>query len=116
MSNLIDRGAVMIDYLERLGRADSYKAKYEAVVAAVDNAPAVEDEPVRHGRWKWFEEWSPSTTAHYAECDDCGWQCSECENALRDMIGGYWDNPDEKPKLNFCPGCGAKMDDGGENE
>ena len=42
MSKLIDRGAVMIDYLERLGRADSYKAKYEALAAAVDNAPAVE--------------------------------------------------------------------------
>lgn len=40
--NLIDRGRVMIDYLNNLGRQDSYKAKFEALRKAVDDAPAVE--------------------------------------------------------------------------
>lgn len=43
---LIRRGLVMIDYLTRLGAKDSYKAKYEALVAAVDNAPVVDAVPV----------------------------------------------------------------------
>lgn len=41
-SNLISRGFVMLDYLDRLGRKDSYKAKFEALCEAVDNAPAVD--------------------------------------------------------------------------
>lgn len=61
------------------------------------------------GRWVWFEEWLPSTTEHPRECLDCGWRCGECKNALEDMVGGYWDNPDEKPELNYCPNCGADM-------
>ncbi len=39
---LIRRGLVMIDYLARLGTKDTYKAKLEALCAAVDNAPAVD--------------------------------------------------------------------------
>lgn len=77
---------------------------------AVSKAPAVDAEPVLHGQWEWYEEWSQSTTDHYAECDDCGWRCSECKNALSDMVGGYWDDPNEKPKINRCPDCGTKMD------
>jgi hypothetical protein len=38
----------MIDYLENLGRNDSYKAKYEALSKAVDEAPAVDVAPVVH--------------------------------------------------------------------
>lgn len=39
---LIKRGLVMIDYLARLGTKDTYKAKFEALCAAIDNAPAVD--------------------------------------------------------------------------
>ena len=70
--------------------------------------PTIEAKPVVHGKWEWFEEWSPSTTEHPRECDDCGWRCSRCKIALEDMVGGYWDNPDEEPKLNYCPNCGVK--------
>ena len=64
------------------------------------------------GEWEWFEEWNPSTPEHPRECDDCGWRCGECKTALSDIVGGYWDDPDEKPNLNFCPNCGAKMKGG----
>lgn len=43
---LIDRSRVMTDYLENLGRNDSYKAKYEALVKAVDDGPAIDAVPV----------------------------------------------------------------------
>lgn len=62
------------------------------------------------GVWEWFEEWNPSTTEHPRECDECGWCCSECKAALADIVGGYWDNPDEKPNLHFCPNCGAECE------
>ena len=39
---LIDRGLVMFDYLARLGMKDTYKAKFETLCAAIDNAPAVD--------------------------------------------------------------------------
>lgn len=39
---LIDRGPLMFDYLQRLGTKDTYKAKYEALAAAVDNSPAID--------------------------------------------------------------------------
>ncbi len=39
---LIRRGLVMNDYIERLGTKDTYKAKFEALCAAIDNAPAVD--------------------------------------------------------------------------
>ena len=67
--------------------------------------------PVRRGRWEWFEEWSQSTPCHPSECEDCGWRCSECKTALEDIVGGYWDDIYEKPMINYCPNCGAKMDD-----
>lgn len=36
----------MLDYLHRLGTKDTYKARYEALEAAVDNAPAIEAVPL----------------------------------------------------------------------
>lgn len=43
---LIGRGLVKIDYLVRLGAKNSYKAKFEALAAALDDAPYVDAEPV----------------------------------------------------------------------
>lgn len=74
--------------------------------------PVADVAPVRHGEWEWFEEWIPCTTEHPRECEDCGWRCGNCKQSLEDMVGGYWDNPDETPKLAYCPNCGAKMDGG----
>lgn len=61
-------------------------------VADIDKIQTVEAELVTHGRREWFEEWSLSTSCHPAECEDCGWRCSECKTALEDIVGGYWDD------------------------
>ena len=82
----------------------------------IHSAPTIDAEPVRYGTWVWFENWLESTPANPRECLDCGWQCCECKNALEDMVGGYWDNPDEMPALKHCPECGTMMDGGGNNE
>lgn len=39
----------------------------------------------------------------------CGWRCSRCKTSLESVVGGYWDNPDEVPKVKFCPNCGVKI-------
>ena len=100
-NNLISRSAVK-DIAAKYGATDDFDM-------LIDQIPAVDAEPVRHGRWEWYEEWIPSTTDHCAECIDCGWRCSECKHVLEDMVGGCWYDPDEKPELNYCPNCGAKM-------
>ena len=94
--SLIDRGKVMNDYLENLGRADSYKAKYEALVKAIDNAYAVDAEPVRHATW------SKNISGEYVFC-------SACNDSS--FGGGCFAFPN-RPEITiwrYCPNCGAKM-------
>lgn len=84
---LIRRELVKIDYLARLGTKDSYKAKFEALAAALDDAPFVDAEPVRYGKWKIMGE--------------CGvTECSVCKWSIEEYVGDY----------KYCPFCGAKMD------
>lgn len=82
---------------------------YSKAIQIIRNAPTIDAAPVVHARWEWFEEWSPSTQEHFAECDEYGWRCGRCKTALEDMVGGYWDDSSKEPELNFCPNCGVKM-------
>ena len=52
------------------------------------DAPTIEAEPVKHG--KWIEKY-------------CSWYCSECGKS------GYKGYIPAKPS-DFCPNCGARMD------
>ena len=54
----------------------------------VDDVPAADVGPVRHGRWRLY---SPLTDTY--ECDKCGYQVI-----------------DESFRTNYCPNCGAKME------
>lgn len=70
------------------------KASYKAfaIINAISIAPTIEAEPVRHGKWK-----------HVAGMNS---KCSEC--------GRYFPVKefDSRPfDINFCPNCGAKMDE-----
>lgn len=104
---LIDANA-----LKEQAFADPETGEGIVCVEDIDKAPTIDPESLRpHGHWEWFEEWNPSTTEHPRECEECGWRCGRCKTALEDIVGGYWDNPDEEPKLHYCPECGAKMDD-----
>lgn len=91
---LIDRGRVMIAYLANLGMKDSYKAKCEALFKAIDEAPVVDAEPVRHGRW--IDRGDYVTTA-YGSLDLK--ICSACNAEVTLDDYDY-----------YCPNCGAKMD------
>lgn len=57
-----------------------------SVTAAINQIPAADVAPVRHGRWLKNTRFKQNP-----------WKCSEC---------GF----DPKFRFNFCPNCGVKMD------
>lgn len=60
-------------------------------VQDIDEAPTIEAEPMRHGRWIW-------------KGNDKGYFCSECgSGCLLDMDSDWF-------KSEGCPHCRAKMD------
>lgn len=67
-----------------------------AINAAIEGAPTIDAEPVRHGRWihttREDSDWGG--TFHKYTCSACNWS-----------MGG---NPTGWG--NFCPNCGVKMD------
>lgn len=92
----------MAEYIERetLKKAlcpysdDNYSQDMETILNIVDEQPAVDVEPVRHGRW-----------VKYAG----KLICSECKKypPMKDESGG-WRTYHEWP---YCPNCGTKMDE-----
>lgn len=65
---------------------------------------------VVHGQWEWFDEDTGTPITGYER--EWGWRCSRCKHELPDD----YDDPDYRPMLDYCPYCGAKMDEGTENE
>lgn len=65
----------------------------------IDEAPAVDAEPVRHGQWGFLgmDMMAGSRAFYFGTCSEC-----------RERINF------EAAHKNYCPNCGAKMD--GENE
>ena len=79
----------------RLINADTLTDKLETfmewdnagfVQKCIDEAPTIEAEPVRHGRWELADEQEPRR-----------YGCSECKRLAWDIS-------------NYCPNCGARMD------
>lgn len=66
-------------------------ANMEDYYNAIKDAPTIEAEQVRHGRWIEPEEYTGHTE----------WHCSYCGDVVC-TICGY-------PSANYCPNCGAKM-------
>lgn len=62
--------------------------------------PTIEAEPVKHGRWEWYV--SPICLS-----GDLYYRCSVCgeSDPWRMTTRGH---------ANYCPNCGAKMDEEGE--
>lgn len=68
----------------------------------LDQAPTVDAEPVRHGRWVYDPDGMDFNLG--------AWVCSECK-AKNDNLGGLQRiNPYHFVGSRFCPNCGAKMD------
>lgn len=91
--NLIDREAAaeILEAKSKMSIGTDAQIVFAAAAKMIRLLPAVDAEPVRHGRWVAAE--SP---AHLAAI-----KCSECNT----MFHLRW-----KAYLIFCPRCGAKMD------
>lgn len=57
----------------------------------IDFAPTLEVEPVKHGRWEWYD-----LTISFSYINR-GYMCSVC---------GF----KQEDETSYCPNCGAKMD------
>lgn len=115
MHNLIDREALKRDVRDvvfhvadtPLSNDPASKLIFkmgELLAKKIDDAPGVDAEPVRHGRWEpvfrrnVFGE-------HYVE-----WHaCSICKELALSRCENYMD---DEELSNYCPNCGAKMTDG----
>lgn len=74
-----------------------------AVIGAIDEAPTVDAVPAVHGRWQYGED----------ESGYDGYYCSKCFGHVR-----WYGKASEQSitfieKYNYCPFCGARMDDNG---
>lgn len=72
---------------------DKERYTCDVVCCVIDEAPSVDAEPVRHGRWIYHN-------AIPATCSVCGFSC-----------GMYDDDSSDR----YCSHCGAKMNEGADN-
>ena len=70
----------------------------------INEAPAVDAEPVQHGEWIY----DPNAT----DWGIGGYVCSECHTKNNNLPCNEIKNPLRFVGSNFCPHCGARMDGG----
>lgn len=98
MNDLISRAA-LIKEIENGKHPEFYDGQDIAnwQMQCIKNAPAVDAEPVRHGKWKKIKD-SQMYDDYY--CVYFEYECSNCGDVTNDRY--------ELP--NYCPHCGTKMD------
>ena len=78
------------------GAPNTENALYKAssIYAVINNAPAADVAPVRHGEWEW-------------DTEDI-YRCSNCaeKSHVKEVMG--------RPAWGYCPNCGCRMDGGVE--
>lgn len=106
MSDYIEREAALA-YPIRKDKCDRKHANkhfifgIESVIEFVENLPAADVAPVRHGRWMTTDAYP-----HHLYCSVC--YKTYAKNAK-------WVNELDLP-TNYCPNCGASMDKEAEDE
>ena len=63
----------------------------------IDDAPTIKAEPVRYGHWEPLHADSKGYTNH--------WNCSECSRFVSLRYN------EKECEFDYCPHCGAKMDE-----
>ena len=97
---LTNQESVIVDAIYSEPSVDAVTTEnYVSMQRTVDKlTKALEDaEPVRHGRWVLTDE-------HWNYTDD--YECSRCQGRIAKVV----------VTPNYCPNCGAKMDEVTENE
>lgn len=90
----------MSDYISREAAVECAKHAYAKGLEPtqyIEEIPAADVAPVRHGEWlRTDDDWSSLVTI---QCSACGGEwCFEVDEDVQ--LLGY----------NYCPGCGCKMD------
>ena len=124
MPRLIDADALMSRIEDSARNAGLHSEDYRKIKRFIAKAPTIDAEPVRHGRWEWYEDWGPYTRFESPELFDAYWICSACgTNLLQYLKSHFPDIPsytecseEVPPTLERCPSCGAKMDGGKDND
>ena len=98
------------------GKTKAQLIAFKEAILRTKDQPTLDVEPVRHGRWEWYEEPYDSRNPD----GDYGWRCSECKQDLANELTlgiphmhyayDILDDPDTPPTLGRCVFCGAKMD------
>lgn len=88
----------MTEYIKRQDVKDLININFSGLLAEVDNIPAADVAPVRHGLWESIDSsylrWTPSGGVSIPHIT---YRCGLCGRGT--VI-----------KSNYCPSCGAKMD------
>lgn len=118
MPRLIDADLLTIykyeyDIFEEVSPQTAYKEGWNnAIDAIIENAPTVDAEPVRHGRW--VEDIMPITGAVQVKCSNCGQvvyvafnRCPHCGVKIDESKGETKEREDdyEELEINPCLGC-----------
>lgn len=99
MNDLISREALARKVMELTIVSPEVMNYANAIAVAIVDAPSVDAEPVRHGRWVETEYYDAHKTPIY--------QCSVCWKGVADHY---------ITQHKFCLHCGAKMDGGAEDD
>lgn len=106
MADYIERAAVehMLEAAQVVYDAEGIYCGYFTEDVRLSEIPSVDVAPVRRGRWHRVK--NPQWPAHSHDmCDRCGWW--NTKNALC-----YDEGRKPGHSLNYCPNCGAKMEEG----
>lgn len=71
------------------GVTTSWANAYRECADMVYEQPTIEPEP-KKGKWIWSDE-------------DASWKCGNCDCVFEEI--------DWKPEYNFCPNCGARLEE-----
>ena len=85
--NLIDADELLkkIEEISRYDDFDVLVVDWDDMIICIDNAPTIDAEPVRHGKWEKYLS------------EGLRWKCNLC--------GSRFTAP-----YTYCPQCGAKME------
>ena len=113
-NDLISRKALLDTLQNHFGQDLAYLGEdLQYCQEAVQFAPSVDAEPVRHGR---CDSCKIKETGHgIIELCGNGWQvCIRQQGPTFDLVINHRGDQIALP-IEFCPWCGAKMDGGAEN-
>lgn len=92
MFEYINRTALGIGYADpKVFIIPAYAVGWNAAIQLINEAPAADVAPVRHGKWIFVNP--PTELVDWEECSACGYKNFNFS------------------RFKYCPNCGAKMDE-----